>query len=226
MDFTFGIITSGKVDSYLLKIIDSIKKENIPNYEIIIIGNTLLSEDDKIKIIPFNEDIKPMWITKKKNLITQSAKYENIVFMHDYVYLIPGWYEGYLKFGNDFKACMNIILNADGTRFRDWVLWENPDPNLIQRAEHIIPYEITNLSKYMYFSGAYWVAKKEIMEEFPLNEDLIWNKGEDIDWSKRFRNKYDFSININSAVRFLKPKPTVFNFLKDRNIIEKLKQMK
>lgn len=39
------------------------------------------------------------------------------------LYLIPGWYEGYLKFGEDFKVCMNKFVNPDYSRFRDWVIW-------------------------------------------------------------------------------------------------------
>ena len=40
MDFTFGIITSENADNFISTIIDSIVKNNIPNYEIIIVGNT------------------------------------------------------------------------------------------------------------------------------------------------------------------------------------------
>ena len=39
MEFTFGIITSGAEDDSINQIIDSIEKQNIPTYEIIIVGN-------------------------------------------------------------------------------------------------------------------------------------------------------------------------------------------
>ena len=154
MDFTFGIITDGRQDERLNIIVDSIENENIHNYEILIVGNSTI-ERKNTTIIPFNENQIPMWITRKKNIITHQAKYENVVYLHDYVYLLPGWYEGWLKYGDDYKACMNVIVNADNTRYRDWCLWKNPYTD-----KHIIPYYIDNLSKYMYFSGAYWVAKK------------------------------------------------------------------
>lgn len=66
MDFTFGIITTGEYDNFILDIIESIVKNNIPNYEIIIIGNTKIKEMDNIKILYFDETIKSGWITRKK----------------------------------------------------------------------------------------------------------------------------------------------------------------
>jgi hypothetical protein len=102
MDFTFGIITNGDNDNFITQIIESIIKNNIPNYEIIIVGNTKIKRTDKIDIFYFNENIKSGWITRKKNIVVRNAKYENIVLMHDYVKLGDNWYEGFLKFGDDY----------------------------------------------------------------------------------------------------------------------------
>jgi hypothetical protein len=85
MDFSFGIITDGNSDLNLLIIINSIYQQNIENFEIIIIGNSKIKKNDKINIINFDESLRSSWITKKKNIISENAKYENIVFLHDYV---------------------------------------------------------------------------------------------------------------------------------------------
>jgi hypothetical protein len=106
MDFTFGIITGGNNDGMIGEIILSIQNQNIPNYEIIIVGESKINANN-CTIVPFNENIKPAWITKKKNIITELAKYENIVYFHDYIFLESGWYEGQLKSGNDFKIRMD-----------------------------------------------------------------------------------------------------------------------
>ena len=79
MDFSYGSITNGDNDNYINQIIDSIEIQNIPKYEIIIVGNTTVSRINTT-IVPFDESVKSMWITKKKNLITLNAKYENLVF--------------------------------------------------------------------------------------------------------------------------------------------------
>ena len=119
MNFTFGIVTSGNDDNSVQLVINSIEQLNIPEYEVIVVGNSGVSRD-RTTIIPFNENERPAWITKKKNLITQHAKYENIVYSHDYIVYCPDWYQGWLQYGDDYKVCMNRILNADGTRYRDW----------------------------------------------------------------------------------------------------------
>lgn len=224
MKFTFGIITnaSNGINNYLPRVVDSILKENIPEYQIIIVGSEkeLKKYFNNIDIIDFNENIKPAWITRKKNLITQYAKYDNIVYMHDYIGLIPGWYSGWLKFGENYHACMNKMVDCNNIRFRDWTIWplDNPAREMINRlglGNHLLlPYEETRFSKYQYFSGAYWVGKKDVMKEFTLNENLCWAQGEDVEWSLRIREKYNFSINQNSTVKVLKPhKDRAFNEL-------------
>ena len=64
MQFTFGIITTNNTHAVNL-IIDSIEKQNIPEYEIIIVGIDNINRKNT-KCIPFNENIYPGWITKKK----------------------------------------------------------------------------------------------------------------------------------------------------------------
>tara|TARA_A100000164_G_scaffold197556_1_gene175198 strand:+ start:10 stop:729 length:720 start_codon:yes stop_codon:yes gene_type:complete len=220
MNITFGIITTEGSERKISIILSSIAANEIPpeNFEILIIGNVPKPEpsvfepyipSENIKIIPFNENIKDKWITKKKNLITDNAKYENVVYMHDYIIFHPEWYKNLNNYKNPWKIMMNQILNADNTRFRDWVLWtegNDDNPYCKDWKKILLPYETKNLSKFMYISGAFWLAKKSVMEEFPLNEDLCWGDGEDVEWSLRVREKYDFSINEKCIVKTLKQK--------------------
>jgi hypothetical protein len=227
MKFTFGIITDGNSEDNLNKVIDSIESQNIKEYQIIIVGNSYISRDNTF-IIPFNETIRPSWITRKKNLITANSRYENIVYTHDYVVFESDWYKGFLKFGEDFNVCMNKFVNPDNSRFRDWVIWPHNDNFMdgivLPNRECLIPYDITHLSKYMYISGTYWVAKKSTMMEFPLNENLSWGQGEDVFWSKQVRQKYDFSINQFSTVKSLKFKDPAFN-ITGQDTADKLREV-
>ena len=205
MNFSFGIC-KGINSPFLKEIIYSIRQQNIDKYEIIIVGEKHTEFGDDIINIDFDESIKPIWITKKKNLITKNAKYENIVYLHDYVYFKPDWYKGQILKGHDIKIRMDKIKNNNGVRFRDWCIWPHNDnviDNIIGRSI-MIPYDMTHLSKYMYINGTYWIANKKIMTEFPLNEDLVWGESEDVEWSKRVREKYSFEMNDFSEVRLLK----------------------
>ena len=216
MNFTFGIVTNGKEYAYLNNCIESIHNQKIRNYEIIIVGNVdknKIFNKNKINFIHFDENIKPGWITRKKNIITKESTYENIVYMHDYLTLDKKWYKGFTRFGDDYEIAMNKILNPDKSRYRDWTLWPHNDcfvDEIINDNACLIPYSVSNLSEYMYISGAYWVAKKQIMEKFPLNEELTWGEGEDVEWSKRVRGTYMFKLNKYSKIKLQKYKNPQF----------------
>ena len=237
MKFSFGIVTSEENKKFLIDTINSIIFQNIEEYEIIVVGgsddflNNFESHKSLINHIEFDENIKDKWITRKKNLIIDNSCFENIVFLHDYVTLDQNWYKGFLEFGDNFQVCTNVINNYDKSRFRDWTLSPNNflkiDDKLQIRMEYLLPYDEESLSKFMYISGAYWVAKKNIMNKYKLNENLTWGQGEDVEWSHRIRKKNKFKFNINSSVTFQKQKDIYFtqiskenlHLLKNRNLI-------
>ena len=221
MRCTFGIISCPDTCHNLGSVIDSIHKYSPVDYEIIMIGGSIpnLTSTVNLTHIPFDESQKKSWITKKKNIITDLARYENIVYMHDYVELMPGWKDGFDDL-EPWDVCMSRIFTQEGKRFRDWAAWDDPQfpgsgrivekwcpPEGIPMAGRmtIVPYDYTN-TQYMYISGAYWVAKKQFMQEHPLNEDLSWGEGEDVEWSYRARKTWRYKMNIHSRVRFNKPK--------------------
>lgn len=166
---------------------------------------------------------------KKKNIITQWAKYENICYIHDYIKFDLNWYEGFKKFGSDFKICTTKIKTIDGERFRDWTMfpWHHCydhklaqdtkklwDYSGIVNNECVLPYDELRLNKYQYLTGAYWIGKKNVMLEIPLNEDLVWDRGEDCEWSWRLTQKYNFSMNQNSTIHFMKWKQEALHLIK------------
>lgn len=207
MNFTFGIITGGAsnhreslsendISNRIQDIIGSIEFQNIPQYEIIIVGgNNNYRKFKNVNHISFDETQKEKWITRKKNLIVKNAIYDNLVIMHDYLKLEENWYKGFLQFGDDWDVCMNVINNIKGGRWIDWLSNHG-------KYHTLIPYDTKDEN--MYVSGAYWVAKKSFMEQFPLNEDLAWGEGEDIEWSLRWKKEGVYKMNPNSCVRCCK----------------------
>lgn len=208
MDFTFGIVTDGSCRDRIGTMIESIRHE-VPTHEIIVVGGDPIAGTIHI---PHDESAGiPMWLAYKKNRITATAKYDSIVYMHDYIALEPGWYRGFVEFGNDWLLCMTPILDITGERYRDWVL----DPSAANTRDCLLPYDVIDLSYYMYFSGAYWVAKKSVMQQFPLDESLddsVGQRGEDIIWSRSLNTNHPFTINPLSKVKLLKPNERVYGF--------------
>jgi len=166
-----------------------------------------------LHILPFQEVLKDGtkgWITRKKNLITENAIHDIIVYMHDYLKLSEGWYQGFCKFHAeypDWDVAMNCINNRDGSRYRDWVIWDDPDYEGFPQTA-LPPYTYKK-TQFMYISGAYWMARKYVMEDLPLNEKLFWCEGEDVEWSLRMRKKYKYIFNSYSFVDMLKYKDVV-----------------
>lgn len=207
MEFTFGIITNGTNDFYVKRAIESIQSLHIPNFEIIIVGGN--NQFDGTIHIPFDESMKPNWITRKKNIICDKAQYENIVLIHDYVEFCDDWYNGFIMFGNDFDICVTKIKNQNGMRFRDYTIFPYGIENTFgERA--LVPYNYPSndrLSKLLYISGAYYIIKKKIAIQFPLDERLSWGDGEDVELSKRLINhNILLRCNSHSTVRFQKQK--------------------
>ena len=236
MNFTFGIITGGN-DGLVNLVIDSIERQKISDYEVVIVGGDPIDRKNVVHI-EFDETVKSKWITRKKNLITKNAKYDNIVFLHDYILLEDGWYDGFKELGDDWDICMTIIINANGTRFRDWTLWADLSPlknvgiseeeidYISQNRHFLLPYDVDYMTKYQYISGSYWVVKKQVMLENSLDENLLWGQSEDVEWSKVVREKYKFTMNPHSSVKFMKHKYiSEFYEMDDRtmNIIKKIK---
>lgn len=226
MDFSFGIITNNGNDDFLKSIIGSIENNDIPHYEIIIVGNSSLSNNDykNTKIINFDESVKKDWITRKKNIIIDEAIYENIVIIHDYIVFDKDWYKGFLLWGNNFEYCISPIKNLDGRRFRDYCLFPytvdhlnidySPcDIDYYFYNHCLLPYSFENTletNKYMYISGAYFIIKKKIGMRFHLDETLCWGFGEDVEYSKRLHaNNIIIKCNPYSFVYFLKFKESV-----------------
>jgi len=219
--WTFGLIT---VDNppYLERVINSIVEHGParPNREIILIGGER-TYDEVDHWLPFNESIKPGWLTKKKQIVGDLAKYENLCFMHDYVGLESGWWAGVQAFGQNWNTCMHRVLNQDGGRYRDWCVifndaWMDPPIDNAQPPDSspgaMLDYNVTSWGRWQYYSGAYFCVKKSILRAIPLNLERVQNRGEDVEWSRRLYDKLRdraFTMNTKSAVRFYKHKNPV-----------------
>lgn len=197
MNITFGIITSGQNDNILSTVIDSIVSQRIPHYEIIIVGNTTVAHES-IKRMDFDESIRPNWITRKKNIICHAASYDVIVLLHDYVRLCDGWYAGFLRFGTEFDVCVTAIQSVDGRRFRDSTLFHY-DLGHPYEKRTLLPYHYpltSKMNRLLYISGTYYVVKKQLALDHPLDERLCWGHGEDAEWSKRLTD-HDIRLQCN-----------------------------
>jgi len=231
---SFGIITNKEHhktdrDSRINIMIWSIEQQLIPDYEIVIVGDYEVKPDEynsNIKCIPFNDSIKKGWISKKKNILTQECSGDAIVYMHDYIILGPNWYRGWQNFGWDWDLAMNVILNKDGTRFRDWCVFRfdgTVGPNGVWPCDlskcppcllsPYMPSYAYDQTQNLYISGSYWLAKRHVMLDEPLDEEFVWGQHEDIEWSFRVLSKYKYVMNTQSQVQLMHQKDPVWKVM-------------
>ena len=218
---SFVIVTSGTNDTAVKQLVDSIEVLNIPDYEIIIVGGltTTISQQHTIHV-PFDESQQSRpWLTRKKNLGSQVSKYDINVVMHDYHAFDPNWYDEFEKFGTDWDICIHstFTVQSQGTkRANGWRIGNVPGYPEIPWGL-TIPWDIDCFVPYMAIQGAYWVCKRSVMIETPLNESLLWGQEDDIEWSSRVvpcwlgqktdQIGYKIVSNSNCVVRLTKEKP-------------------
>lgn len=231
MNITFGICLSPNYNlKFLYNLIQSIVNQNIEKYEIIVIGQLSQNDLDKfsphIKYIPFDEDVKAGWITKKKNIIANEAQYEYVCIVHDYYKFGVDWYKSLIKDTTKKDIIMSRIINENNdTRGPDWVL--NPflmktflEKNVTfnRKLVDLFPfetpmyvvglnYDTKNCGKYQYISGGFIFCKKDILLDCPLNDAYVWGQAEDVDWSERLMKKYSDQLSMvqDSIVYIQKP---------------------
>src|SRR3989344_937846 len=111
--WTFGIVTNGDRNEWVERMIVSIRKQKIPSYEIIICGNYYDRKEKDVVYIPFNERADRGWITRKKNLICEHARFENICVLHDRIVLDSNWLSGMKRYGNTFELLGCVQIDAE-----------------------------------------------------------------------------------------------------------------
>ena len=195
MKFSFGILTLYENTEQIQGVIDSIKALNILDHEILLIG----PKNDQFKnTIEFDETQKEGWITRKKNMLVDSAKYDNVVVMHDYYTFDSDWYKNFVEFGDDWDVCSNAQLLINGNRhFTDWVTWDSP----IFPRYTAMSYDDWSHTRCMYQSGGYMIVKKDFYKKFPKNEEMTWGTAEDVEWSLRMRTSAKWKCNGKSIVK-------------------------
>lgn len=227
---SFGITTSGTNDAMVNAVIDSIEAQQIPEYEVILVGGESTTiQRPNVRHVQFDESTwahltihghPGRWTTRKKNLSVQHAKYDLCVVMHDYIRINPGWYKAVEEFGYDWDFCFHNTLLSNGERGDAWRIFKFPGlPNFL-----MVPYDIDFFLPYMAMQGNFWIAKKSAMLEYPLNENLLWGMEDDAEWSRRVVPNCKIKMNGNAVVQYLKPRPDDRNHTTDRQTMESLNE--
>jgi hypothetical protein len=211
MNLTFGICTSQQERTpQFLEVIQSIHALKVPEYEIIIAGSppgfAVVSQDPDVLTETdchyLTDEVRMFttrgWITRKKNLIARHAKYETLVLLHDYFVFDPYWYQGMASLGFDWDICCCPQTLLDGRRhFTDWVA----DVGGPRPVYTMIDYTDWSYTKHQYISGGMFLVKKNFLLQNPFAEWMPPGTSEDVEWSRRVRDKAKIVCNPDAKVR-------------------------
>jgi hypothetical protein len=176
--WTFGILSNGKRDENVDRIIEAINSQGIPKLQILVCGKYANTRGHQIDYLPFSEKDELGWITRKKNLIMEKALYENVMIVHDRIFPSKGWYAGMKKYGNYFDALSCVLENSrvPGKREGDWIA------NIPGVLGHL---DYSDWDERAVMNGAYVILKKSAWKKAPWNEHLFWNEVEDFEMGER-----------------------------------------
>ncbi len=210
MNWSFCIPTVGENEEQLFKVINSIRKQSIENYEII-----FATENSAFNLDGFDDcsviripDSPRNWTTKKKNEMAKVAKYPNLCFLHDYFVLEPGWYEGFKEFGINWDICLNRVTDLRGVRFTDWTTLDHPKYGKNYLCTVPYGFQSNDIKEHIHINGAYFCVKKHFILENLLDESKCAYECEDVEWTLRVRGLAKVEFNPYSSVKGLKIKPT------------------
>lgn len=184
---SIGIITSGKNDEFLLRILNSISTLNgneAIEIEVLVaapIGYIappeILSLTDTIVFAHDPENLPPM-ISEKKNLFVDAATHENLLITHDRYVFSPEIVETLRNFGGDFDVCAIQATDSNNLEFPHWTAYANGWKSGLRIAEN-------DFDSNIFLNGGLFLVKKSVLKAIPLNPLLGWGYGEDVEWSRR-----------------------------------------
>lgn len=211
---SFCILSNELAPNNLLNsLIESIHKQNIPDYEILIAyseGKIIKNTTNKnIKYFPVKKQSskinhnKKLEQHKKRQIMTSQAKYENIIFLKDYHILHANWYTNIKMYNDDFKVIIGKVLFENNTRYLDRCVGGYSHENYDYRNGILIPYEINHcgiLKKLdMYVSGATFLVKKSLINKLFKkfqNHEFI----KDYDICKFIFTRINYEITLSDSI--------------------------
>lgn len=182
--WSFGMITNGVRTDFIEKSIQSIRALKISHYEIIICGSYQGKKARDIRYLPFTQRDDRGWITRKKNIIAENARFTNLCIFHDRIVFNKDWYKGMRKYGNNFQVLTCVQTTKDGARTGDWVGINEAfrKANVVYKVDEL---DYRDWNKFVYIGGMLTIIKKYVWEKVPWNETFYWGQAEDIEYSHR-----------------------------------------
>ncbi len=184
---TIGILTLGDRPKELDSLIASVRSHCKHPYEIVLVVPKNLPDlqnHPDIRQIVFAERDDFGWITKKKNLICQEAKYSDIFICHDRFVFADDFFPMLQRWGTAYSIAAPRVVLEDGRRALDWGVVQGKNYTWCKGG--LISYR--DYSSASYVPGGVTMIRKSFWERHPWCEDIFWNEHEDVELCRRIQN--------------------------------------
>ncbi|MBB4868194.1 hypothetical protein HNP46_007114 [Pseudomonas nitritireducens] len=208
--WTFGLPVGPEDATVLNAVVQRILELNIPNKEVLLCGTPgkNFRYFDQVRIVGEDITAPPVQICKKKNRLAQEARYNNLVILHDRVFLPSHFGEMVRRFGPRYPLMtlqslfFDNVRNFGPRRYSDYGmamgsisqgmkgLHRTADaavsiaPALfaeIERTGFCFASPMRYSKDLSYPTGSLYICRKEVWNIFPLDESLLWAEFEDIE---------------------------------------------
>lgn len=187
-NISFCIFSYGHSDSSLKRCINSIRKQDVPRYEVLVCGTGSKQTD---VVFYHQEDwARGGEINKMRNHLCSHASNEFIVLMDASIELSPNWYTNMMH-----ADCYDLIgchlSNPDGERVVDWAY-----PFKLKDDNIPLPLIYDEWSINAYVSGILTVVRRNVWEKVKFDENLLLNQDDDLDFCIRV-SKIGYRIGVS-----------------------------
>ncbi|CEK17790.1 glycosyl transferase [Chthonomonas calidirosea] len=178
---SFIVITGGKRQNLIALLVQSIRKQRIPKYEVLICGNCegLQFEGEDVILLPCPDLAAQGRLGAMRNHGIARARYETLVFLDDDCILDSEWYVHLLKGPDMFDVLTMQVRMPDGTRY-----WDRAT-KAPQRGQMILCEGEEDHA--IYATGGASLMRAEVARMVRWNDHLKVGEEEDIDFSRRCR---------------------------------------
>lgn len=208
--WTFGLPVGPEDATVLNAVVQRILELDIPNKEILLCGvpGKNFRYFDQVRIVGEEITAPPVQICKKKNRLAQEARYNNLVILHDRVFLPSHFGEVVRRFGPRYPLVtlqslfFDNVCNVGPRRYSDYGmamgsigqgvkgLHRTADTAVsiapamfaeIERTGFCFASPMRYVKDRSYPTGSLYICRKEVWNAVPLDESLLWAEFEDIE---------------------------------------------
>ena len=184
-DWTFAVLTQGKKTDNVIRFLGSIREhEPKPgDSEILIVGPQDESyEEYGVKYIDKKQfrDDEYAEISKKKNVIIETASKSNLMIVHDRFVLGDDFFPGFEKWGYDFDFITVSQHTEDGQAYPEYAATNE----YMRPSGQIWVKELRHLYDTQYLNGGLIIFKTHMAKKIHFNDMLMWGQMEDVELSQ------------------------------------------